>query len=69
VLGTYTELLDQIDRTGQIPNSDIAALRHFGHLFSRFLILAYRNGKEWFDLHPLIRDAPALVARFGKRGA
>jgi hypothetical protein len=69
VLGTHTELLMQIDRTGEIPNTSLEELRHFGHLFSRSLILAYRNGREWFDVHPLVRDAPALVSRTGKRPA
>jgi hypothetical protein len=65
VLGTYAELLDGIARTHQIPNETPEQLRLFGQLFSRFLVLAYRNGEEWFDLHPLVRKAPALVRRFG----
>lgn len=66
VLGDYAELLYHIDRTHQLPNQTPQQLRLFGQLFSRFLVLAYRNGEEWFDLHPLVRKAPALVQRFGE---
>lgn len=66
VLGTYADLLQIIDGTHQIPNENPEQLRLFGQLFSRFLVLAYRNGEEWFDLHPLVRKAPALLRRFGE---
>jgi len=65
VLGDYAELLHHIDRTHRLPNQNPAQLRLFGQLFARFLVLAYRNGEEWFDLHPLVRKAPALQQRFG----
>jgi len=25
-------------------------------LFDRYLILAYRNGEDWYDVHPLVAD-------------
>lgn len=61
VLGKYAPLLHHVARTHRLPNDTEEQLRVFGQLFSRFLVLAYRNGEEWFDLHPLVRDAPALV--------
>jgi len=69
VLGTHAQLLDQIARTHQIPNDTPEQLRLFGELFARFLVLAYRNGQEWFDIHPLVRKAPALVRHFGAQAA
>lgn len=66
VLGTHAPLLKQIAETHRLPLGDGERLRQFGQLFSRFLILAYRNGEEWFDLHPLVRKAPALVDAFGR---
>lgn len=60
VLGTYASLLAQVARTHSIPNADSTQLALFSHLFEHFLIFAYRNGDEWFDVHPLIRDAPHL---------
>lgn len=65
VLGTYAPLLKEIAETHRIPTGDDARLRQFGQFFSRFLVLAYRNGEEWFDLHPLVRKAPALVDALG----
>ena len=62
VLGQYANLLRHVRRTHQLPNDTEQQLRLFGQLFSRFLVLAYRNGEEWFDLHPLVRDAPALAS-------
>lgn len=69
VLGTHAQLLAQIDETHQIPNDTPEQLRQFGELFARFLVLAYRNGQEWFDIHPLVRKAPALLRRFGAQAA
>ena len=66
VVGTDALLLKPVADTHQIPSDDRDRLRQFGHLFSRFLVLAYRNGEEWFDLHPLVRKAPALVNRLGR---
>ncbi len=69
VLGTHAQLLGQIARTHQIPNDTPEQLRQFGELFARFLVLAYRNGQEWFDIHPLVRKAPALIRYFGPQDA
>jgi hypothetical protein len=61
VLGTYVPVLAQVAGTHALPNADASQLAMFGYLFERFLIFAYRNGEEWFDVHPLIRDAPSLL--------
>lgn len=61
VLGTHAGLLQRISSDHKIPSDTPEQRRHFGELFERFLVLAYRNGEEWFDLHPLVRDAPALI--------
>ena len=29
-------------------------------LFDYHFILAYRNGQEWYDLHPLVRKTPTV---------
>jgi hypothetical protein len=69
VLGTDAPLLKTIAVTHRIPTGDRERLRQFGQLFSRYLVLAYRNGTEWFDLHPLVRKAPALIDHFGPQDA
>lgn len=65
VLGTYAALLAEVARTHALPNTNAADLALFGHLFEHYLIFAYHNGEEWFDIHPLIRDAPHLKGRVG----
>lgn len=61
------ELLTEIAGTNTLPQGDGARLSTFSSLFSRHLILAYLNGDEWYDIHPLVRRAPqvseALAAR------
>ncbi|MCB9526717.1 MAG: ATP-binding protein [Myxococcales bacterium] len=49
-------LLQAVARTHAAPQDDDAAVRQFGRLVQRNIILAYRNGEEWFDVHPLLRD-------------
>jgi hypothetical protein len=56
-------LLVEVARTHGLPEGDVATLARFGRLFEQFLILAYRNGTEWYDLHPLVRRAPTVKAR------
>lgn len=34
-----------------------AEVRAASWLFERWLVLTYRNGEEWYDLHPLVRRA------------
>lgn len=60
VLGSHKETLRRVAETHQLPNDDVDQLAQFGYLLERWLILAYRNGEEWYDVHPLVREA--LVA-------
>lgn len=68
VLGTYAPVLARVAETHALPNADPSQLALFGYLFERWLIFAYRNGEEWFDVHPLIRDAPNLKHLVGAPG-
>jgi hypothetical protein len=63
ILGSYLDLLVRVATTHELPKDDAKELALFGHLFERWLILAYRNGAEWYDLHPLVRRAPAVQKR------
>lgn len=56
------ELLAEIAQTHALPRGDGARLAVFGRLLDQWLILAYRNGHEWYDLHPLVRRAPLVQA-------
>jgi hypothetical protein len=66
ILGTYVSILREVAATHGLPKQDSSQLALFGHLFERWLILAYRNGEEWYDPHPLVRRA--LEAMDGAAG-
>jgi hypothetical protein len=63
ILGTYVDVLARVAMTHELPKNNAEELQLFGYLFERWLILAYRNGAEWYDLHPLVRRAPLVQAR------
>jgi len=62
VRGTNLPLLKQIATTHALPQEDAEQVAAFGRLLERWLVLAYRNGDEWYDLHPLVRRAPIVRA-------
>jgi hypothetical protein len=59
------DLLVEVAKTHGLVEGDSARVARFGRLFEQFLILAYRNGSESYDLHPLVRRAPMVKARLG----
>ena len=59
-------ILAHVDRTHRMPEGDQAEVAAFGRLLDRWLVLAYRNGDEWYDLHPLVRRAPIVEAHFSR---
>lgn len=63
IVGTYVDTLVRVHQTHRLPNDNKEQLALFGYLFERWLILAYRNGAEWYDLHPLVRRAPKVRER------
>jgi hypothetical protein len=63
VRGTNLPLLAQIATTHALPQEDAEQVAAFGRLLERWLVLAYRNGEEWYDLHPLVRRSPLVRAR------
>ena len=69
ILGTYVDILARVGETHALPKDDAAQLAMFGFLFERWLILAYRNGEEWYDLHPLVRRAPMVQAKLAENAA
>jgi hypothetical protein len=62
VRGTNLPLLKQIATSHTLPQDDAEQVAAFGRLLERWLVLAYRNGHEWYDLHPLVRRAPIVRA-------
>jgi hypothetical protein len=62
VRGTNLPLLGKISTTHALPQDSAEEVAQFGRLLERWLVLAYRNGDEWYDLHPLVRRAPIVSA-------
>ena len=62
VRGTNLPLLKKIATTHALPQDNAEEVAAFGRLLDRWLVLAYRNGDEWYDLHPLVRRAPLVRA-------
>ena len=60
VRSTDLPLLAKVDQTHSLPEADEKEVAAFGRMLERWLILAYRNGEEWYDLHPLVRRAPIV---------
>lgn len=63
------ELLAEIAQTHALPQGDGTRLATFGRLLDQWLVLAYRNGEEWYDLHPLVRRAPLVKAALTQAAA
>lgn len=58
------DLLVEIARTHELPRGDQARISAFGRLLQRYLVFAYRNGDDWYDIHPLARRASIVRERF-----
>ena len=57
---TYLETFVYVAHHHQLPQANESTVRLAGDLIRRFIILSYRNGREWYDLHPLIRRHPKV---------
>ncbi len=54
VRGPDLPLLAEIHRTHALPIGDLGSAAAFARLVERYLVLAYRNGREWYAIHPLV---------------
>lgn len=54
--------LDRVARTHRAGLSDTARLPDLARFLDTHVVLCYRNGGEWYDVHPLIRDSVAEQA-------
>jgi hypothetical protein len=62
VRGTHVPMLAQVARTHAMPQADATEVAAFGRLLEKWLVLAYRDEDEWYDVHPLVRRAPLAEA-------
>lgn len=67
IYGTDLDLIVHIAQTHELPNEDRERLAKFGQLLERRLILAYRNGLEWYDVHPMVRRDQRVKTRLGAK--
>ena len=56
-------ILKTVRDTHRLPDGDARSVAAFGRLVERFLVLAYRNGHEWYDVHPLVLRAAGVGER------
>lgn len=63
VRSTDLDVLGVVGRTRALPVGDHEDIAVFTRLVNGRLILAYRNGRRWYDLHPLVRRLTAVSER------
>jgi hypothetical protein len=63
LFGTDLEVLTHVAATNALPRENREQLATFARLLERWLVLAYRNGSEGYDLHPMVRRDPMVAAR------
>ncbi len=57
VRSTDIPLLDEVERTNSMPLGDNDQTQAFGRLLDRWLVLAYRDDRRWYGVHPLVAAA------------
>jgi hypothetical protein len=62
---TYAPVLKVVATTHRLPRTDEAQMRLLARLVQNLLVLAYRNGHEWYDIHPLLRRDPQILRQLG----
>ncbi len=55
-------LLVKVAKTHDVPRAKRAQAFRLAELFDHHFVLGYRNGQEWYDLHPLVRRSPKVQA-------
>lgn len=55
--------LQRIADTRDVSLADIARLPRLVTFLDSHLVLCYRNGEEWYDVHPLVREEIAHLSR------
>lgn len=68
LLATDLEVLARVAETHALPRQSREQPATFVRLLERWLVLAYRNGAEWYDLHPMVRRDPMVAARLASAG-
>ena len=56
--------LDGIADSYRVNLEELAALPSLSRFFDTHLVLCYRNGEEWYDVHPLVREHVRAQAEY-----
>jgi hypothetical protein len=65
---TDAQWLWRIHQDHDSPLADFSDLTGLSRFLDNHLVLCYRNGREWYDVHPLIlNDIQAITDRIGTR--
>jgi hypothetical protein len=64
--GSDLDLLTEVAATHAVPVGDGATVAKFGRLLEHWFVLAYRNGSEWYDVHPLVRRSELMRKRLAR---
>lgn len=60
-------LLQRVGRDRDITGHTKADLLRLADLFDGHFVMSYRNGRYWFDLHPLVRRSRKIHREFEKK--
>jgi hypothetical protein len=63
LFGTDLDVLVKVAETHSLPRDNREQLATFARLLQCWFVLAYRNGSEWYDLHPMVRRDPMVADR------
>lgn len=55
-------LLVEVAQTHDVPRKERSQVFRIAELFDHHFVLGYRNGQEWYHLHPLVRRSPKVRA-------
>jgi hypothetical protein len=67
LFATDIDIMAGVAETHALPRGSDDTLAAFARLLDRYLVLAYRNGTEWYDLHPMIRRDPMVEERLRQK--
>lgn len=65
--GSDLDIVVAVAQTHELPNEDPAQMARFTRLIEQRFILAYRNGDEWYDVHPVVRGERRFLARLNSK--
>jgi hypothetical protein len=53
----------ELVRGSMLPNTEPASVNRLTRFLDTHFVLYFTNGKEWYDIHPLIRDEVSEICK------